>query len=87
MFPSCVSFTFFATGNYQLQSDLAEMKAQYPAGFKLQGERFSAEEKKDPYFKNNYRFLYSSSYFYEVFSSFSGLIQHFSRPQKCPKQM
>lgn len=46
MFPSCVSFTFFATGNYQLQSDLAKMKAQYPAGFKLQGERFSAEEKK-----------------------------------------
>lgn len=39
-------YTFFATGNYQLQSDLAVMKAQYQAGFELQGERFPAGEEK-----------------------------------------
>lgn len=70
-------YTFFATGNDQLQSDLAVMKAQYQTGLELQGERFPAGKKKDSFFKNNDRFLYSSSDFYEVFSSFSWLIQHF----------
>lgn len=39
-------YTFFASGNDQLQSDLAVMKAQYQAGFELQGERFPAGGKK-----------------------------------------
>lgn len=39
-------YTFFASGNDQLKSDLAVMEAQYQAGFQLQGERFPAGEKQ-----------------------------------------
>lgn len=78
-------YTFFASGNDQLQNNLVVMKAQYHAGFELQGERLPAGGKKDLCLKNIEEFLYSSSDFYEVFSSSSGLIQHFSRPQKSKK--